>query len=56
MPKIRQKLEKKLEKHRKAEYYELEAQLRNWERKVDIAELHAKRARVHLREVARSSG
>merc|ERR1711977_80934 len=42
--------------NQKAEYYELEAQLRNWERKVDIAELHAKRARVHLREVARSSG
>merc|ERR1711907_534439 len=42
--------------NQKAEYYELEAQLRNWERKVDIAELHAKRARVHLREVARQSG
>jgi len=42
--------------NQKAEYYELEAQLRNWERKVDIAELHAKRARAHLREVARASG
>jgi chromosome segregation ATPase len=39
--------------NQKAEFYELEAQLRNWERKVDIAELHAARARSHLREMAR---
>jgi len=40
--------------NQKAEFYELEAQLRNWERKVEIAELHAKRARAHIRDRQRS--
>merc|ERR1719377_419292 len=42
--------------NQKAEFYELDAQLRNWERKVEIAELHAKRARAHIRERQRTQG
>jgi len=36
--------------NQKADYYELQGVLRNWERKVQIAEMHAKRARAHLRK------
>lgn len=37
--------------NQKSNMYDLEAELRNWERKVEIAELAARRARTFLKEV-----
>lgn len=37
--------------NQKSQMYDLEQELRNWERKVEIAELGARRARTFLREV-----
>jgi hypothetical protein len=42
--------------NQKSNMYDLEAELRNWERKVEIAELASRRAKTYLREVQSSVG